>query len=328
MSRRQSERNRNMQIAEYAADHFLECVALAARLNAIQHFSKNDSANTVELARELHVHAINLVGLGCNVFYEEDLPFLLKLILCSDGGSKQRQTTAVQDPFTTSADDGAQLGNRVRIQNPVHTAAHTCIECGPMHPVRIREILRNHRAVKCNQARVVHPGEQRRHIAIAHEYLWKLLQLVQSQIRKDIIRAVTTASTQDGADVVTLKHLLDVAGALIGRSGKVHIFVKNVVEVKRPVTSFAQILTSRFQQRTLNRTGRRNNTDRVAGLQGSRFYHGFLCGHQLDSNRKPSCHSRTNSNQRYIERDCHRMELSGSTEMLRHHFTIRAASKS
>lgn len=132
----------------------------------------------------------------------------------------------------------------------------------------MRPILGGHGTVEDNELRGIHEVRQQRgDIAVADKNLGMSFDLGELEMLEQIICAITTSGTQDGANVVTLEHLLEFAGAASGRSGEVEIALENGVEIKRSVSGAGEGGAAGFEIRLLDITGRRDNPDGIAGAK-------------------------------------------------------------
>ena len=73
--------------------------------------SKDDAADCVEMSAEfqLHQHAVDLIGLGGEVFEEQDRACGLDLVGRAERGDQDRQASAVQDAFRFAFDKGGDF---------------------------------------------------------------------------------------------------------------------------------------------------------------------------------------------------------------------------
>src|ERR1700740_2255810 len=96
------------QVADDSLNHFLQSVILSCVLEAVEHFSKDDAVDGIEMSAEfqLHQHAIDLKGLGGDVLEKQNGTGSFDRVGRTQGRDQDRKTPAVQDAF------GFTLGER------------------------------------------------------------------------------------------------------------------------------------------------------------------------------------------------------------------------
>src|SRR5215475_12889884 len=104
MPRAQTKGNRDIEIGEHPHDHLLQCIGLLRALNTVDHLSKENTSNFLKLARisKLHEHAIDLIGLGGDIFEKEDGVFSVYLIGRSERGGQHGKTSTIELRFGSS----------------------------------------------------------------------------------------------------------------------------------------------------------------------------------------------------------------------------------
>ncbi len=156
MAGAQAVSDRNLQVFDNPEDDLLERVSLVGRLHAVHQFAKDDAAHALQLSRELqlHQHAVDLVGLGGDVFQEKQLAFGFRFVGRAQRGDQDRKTSAIEHTLAFSGDERIEAEDGVRGQLPLRVAAQRGTPGILVHAGRIGfgEILGDHRTVKGHQA--------------------------------------------------------------------------------------------------------------------------------------------------------------------------------
>ncbi len=97
MARRYAEGNGHSQVADNSRDDLLQSVTLICGLHAVQHFAEDDAADLVETTGQLqlHQHAVDLKGLGGNVFEEQNRAGGFDFVGRAERRDQDRETSAV-----------------------------------------------------------------------------------------------------------------------------------------------------------------------------------------------------------------------------------------
>src|ERR1017187_4874822 len=87
------------QIADDPGDHLLQSVTLTRGLNAVEHLSEDNATYVVELAGQfqLHQHAVNLKGLGGEIFEKQNFAFGLDLVGRAERSGKDGKASAIEN---------------------------------------------------------------------------------------------------------------------------------------------------------------------------------------------------------------------------------------
>src|SRR5258708_2440725 len=146
--------NRSAEILEHAHDHFLQRVTLISRLDAIQHFSKNDSAYAVEFIghSELHQHPVDPVWFLGNVFDEQDRVVGLDFEMSSQRSRQHGKAPSMKASFGTTL---LQYLNSCRRNLPGRGALKSMLPTGKLNTMGRSNVLCNHGTVKSDEARSV-----------------------------------------------------------------------------------------------------------------------------------------------------------------------------
>ena len=91
-------------LSEDVHDHLFERVSLIGILDAVQHFAEHDALDVFQLSGllELREHAIDLIGLGVQIFQHQDGIDGIDLVSSSQSRHNQRKTPARQTSFSRS----------------------------------------------------------------------------------------------------------------------------------------------------------------------------------------------------------------------------------
>src|SRR5438132_4721805 len=99
--------------------------------------------------------------------------------------------------------------------------------------ILMRKILCDHGAVESHEtASIRKVGEKSSDIAVANENLRMACNLSQIERLEQVVLPVASTSTNDGAHIVTLEHLLQFVRPSLMGGGKIQILLKNGIEVK------------------------------------------------------------------------------------------------
>src|ERR1700690_2791582 len=98
MSGTHAESDRHSQAADDSFDDFLQSVTVIRGLNAVEHFTEDNTSYFVELSRQLqlHQHAVDLKGLGGDIFEKQDCACGLKFVGRAERCRQDREASAVQ----------------------------------------------------------------------------------------------------------------------------------------------------------------------------------------------------------------------------------------
>src|SRR5450631_832129 len=98
------------QIADDPGDHLLQSVTLIRGLNAVQHLSEDNATYVVEMAGQfqLHQHAVDLKGLGGEIFEKQKFAVGLDLVGSAERSDEDGKASAIENAlgfaFAQSAD--------------------------------------------------------------------------------------------------------------------------------------------------------------------------------------------------------------------------------
>src|SRR5881296_218256 len=167
----------------------------------MQHFTENDPANAFEFPRlfEVSDHAIDPVRLLVLIFQDEYRFTRVDFIRCSESRHDYRKTTADEPALAASA---PQYLRRT---------------CGKLHGVfalkqieKQRAIIAlgslpyrccDHRAMKCDNARALHPIQEKRNIARTVDDLCVLSDQIRIDIRNQLPAAIPAPSAKYRMDI-------------------------------------------------------------------------------------------------------------------------------
>src|SRR4029453_8672874 len=135
-----------------------------------------------------------------------------------------------------------------------------------------REAALDHRSVKCHQATsLIEPGEQRRVVAVAHEYLGVSSYLRRVQERQQVHAAIAATGSDNASDRRIHPRAQKVLEPELRRSGEVLGPGKDVVGVHRLEPELAQLEDSGLELVTAKRAGGSHDGDAVARAQRARL---------------------------------------------------------
>src|SRR5579884_2722993 len=108
------------------------------------------------------------------------------------------------------------------------------------------------------------------------------------KMRQQVISPIAAAGAQDGADIVTAKHFVQLTAAALHAAGEVEILLENGVEKKRAIAHALKRPASCFEFLALDVAGGGNNADGVAAPESRR--QDALCGgshHSISAKNSP-----------------------------------------
>src|SRR5215471_14006795 len=137
-----------------------------------------------------------------------------------------------------------------------------------MHFASLTEIFCDHRTMKGHHVTgIAEKRQEGRDVAVAYKKLGMQLDLFQVQPRQQVVATVSAARANDGAHLVALKHLFQLAGTALDGAGKVQVLVKNRSEIERLISQFCQSSAAGFEQLALDVARGSDNPYRVPGTQ-------------------------------------------------------------
>src|SRR5271169_3061923 len=140
------------QVSYNSRHHILQSVSLIRGLHAVEHFSEDDAANALKVTGQfqLHQHAVDLKGLGDDVFDKQNRTCGLNFVGRAQGCDQDRQASTVQDSFGIAVDDPTDTGAQSHI--PRSRARKGCLPGGQIDAVRVCPVLGRHRPVESDKS--------------------------------------------------------------------------------------------------------------------------------------------------------------------------------
>src|SRR5262249_30582084 len=105
---------------------------------------------------------------------------------------------------------------------------------------------------------------QRRDVAVATKNLGAASDLLEVKRVEKIVRSISAAGAEDGANVVARKHFFEFPRAPLDGTGKVEVFVENGLEVEGLVAHAPQLIAANGQRIAVNVAGRGDNANGVS----------------------------------------------------------------
>ena len=137
VARAQADCDRAFEVFEGAQNHLIEQLGRRTGRSAIEHLAEDDAAHALHLAglAQLPEHAVDLIGLGADIFKEEQLAFGLRLV----GGAQQSHENAQAAAIECAASPaGVQGAHALGCAYNVGLAAERSLQTGQMNAIFTR----------------------------------------------------------------------------------------------------------------------------------------------------------------------------------------------
>src|SRR6266702_8458471 len=212
-------------------------------------------------------YPIPMIRLGPDVLQEQDTLAHLRSIRRPQRLREDRDTSPPQSALSDPRTKHPQPVRRT--ERPAAVSMKGMVPASQIDATITRKVRRNHRSVEADEIRLLlQPAVQRSVIAVPDERLWVGAYERLIQMRQQLSRAPTTASTYDPIDRRIGKRSMQISQPMLDRPRVVEWpAIQRMRTKRRPVSKRLKPPQASLHQLLFRSTSRRQHSQRSAGTQ-------------------------------------------------------------